>query len=77
MVHATWEMGSAYLGNGLAVKTHYNASKLLIAMFNVEVDLMGDLGTCISLSVLCIACACFMASAHLWWPPSSAQRRQR
>jgi len=54
------EEGSTYLGNGLAVKTYYNATKLLIAMFYIEVDLMSDLGACTDLSVPCIACACFV-----------------
>jgi hypothetical protein len=33
-----------YLGDGLAVKTKDNASHVLIAMLDVEVDLVGDLG---------------------------------
>lgn len=32
------------LGYGLAVKTHYDATNLLVAMLNVEVNLVGDLG---------------------------------
>lgn len=34
-----------YLGNSLAVKTKDNASHVLIAMLDVEVDLVGDFGT--------------------------------
>lgn len=34
-----------YLGNGLAVQSHHNTTELLIAMLNVEVDLVRDLGT--------------------------------
>ena len=34
-----------YLGNSLAVKTKDNASHVLIAMLDVEVDLVGNLGS--------------------------------
>jgi hypothetical protein len=34
-----------HLRNSLAVKTKDNTSKILIAMLDVEVDLVGDLGT--------------------------------
>ena len=34
-----------YLGNSLAVKTKDNASHVLIAMLDDEVDLVGDFGT--------------------------------
>lgn len=34
-----------HLRNGLAVKTKDDTAKVLIAMLNVEVDLVGDLGS--------------------------------
>lgn len=33
------------LGNRLAIETHDDAANLLVAMLDVEVDLVGDLGT--------------------------------
>lgn len=35
----------AHLGNSLAVETKDNTSKVLISMLDVEVDLVGDLGS--------------------------------
>ena len=63
---------STYLGNGLAVETYHNASKLFVPMLNVEVDFMSDLGTCINVSVPSVAHACFigvclpLAASELW-----------
>jgi hypothetical protein len=37
------------LGHGLAVQTHHDAAHGLVAMADVEVDLVGDLGTLDSL----------------------------
>lgn len=38
------------LGDGLAVETHDDATEVLLAMLDVEVDLVGDLGALGSLS---------------------------
>ena len=35
---------AAYLGNSLAIQTNYDSSKLLIAMLDVKVDFVRDLG---------------------------------
>ena len=43
------------LWDGLAVKAHYDAAKRLIAMLDVEIDLIGNLGTLGGLGRLCKA----------------------
>lgn len=45
-------LGNADLRHGLAVETEHDAAELLIAVGDVEVDLVGDLGTLLGFGAL-------------------------